>query len=198
MRPFFKPDWSPDHLETFNYVGYPACFRSTVAKECLQTGNYYDFILRFTERSQRISHVRKVLCHGLEPTEALEPIRAVASQPDIAALEGRLSRTGRSGIVTPGPLAPGYYEIAIHLRDAPLVSVVIPTAGKIVSMQDHEMDLILNCVTRIREHSTYKNVEVIVVDNGDLAADRVARLKDMDCKLVTYTEAVVNVAKSSI
>lgn len=45
LRPFFKPDWSPDYLETFNYVGYPACFRSTVAKECLQTGNYYDFIL---------------------------------------------------------------------------------------------------------------------------------------------------------
>ena len=119
----------------------------------------------------------------------------IPTQLDIAALKGRLSRTGRSGTVTKGTRASGYYEVTTSLRKNTLVSIVIPTAGKTVSIANRKIDLVLNCVTRIREHSTYKNVEIIVVDNGDLALSKMAELKGLECTLVTYADATINVAK---
>jgi hypothetical protein len=56
-EPFYKPDWSPDYLETFNYVGYPACFRRNVAEGCCLGYGYYGFVLRFTEKTKQISHI---------------------------------------------------------------------------------------------------------------------------------------------
>jgi hypothetical protein len=61
--PFHKPDWSPDYLETFNYIKYPSCFRTTIVRGCFDKAHLYDLALKYTERTAKIRHVAKILGH---------------------------------------------------------------------------------------------------------------------------------------
>ncbi|WP_051334358.1 glycosyltransferase [Bradyrhizobium sp. Ai1a-2] len=192
-RPFYKPGWSPDYLEAMNYIGSAACFRVSTAIEALSaSSSLYDFTLRFVERTGNIRHVRELLLHRAHGP--LSPISAEQSAQDIQALEGRLQRTERHGVVSQNVADHGCYDVQVSLKQEPLVSVVIPTAGKVVAHNGRELDLIVNCIEQIQTHSTYKNLEFIIIDNGDF--DR-ARLAHLDCvkKFATFTEPEFNVAK---
>jgi GT2 family glycosyltransferase len=187
FAPFYKPDWSPDYLETFNYVGFPACFRRSVIQGSLASGDRFDFVLRVTEHARNVRHVRKVLGHS--PRTNCNPAR------DIAALQGRLARTGRSGAVTSHPKHQGCYQINIDLPREPLVSIIIPTAAKTITVGARKIDLISNIVRQIRDVSTYKNVEIIVIDNGNLSRRQIAAIDEAVCKRITYEEEEFNVAR---
>ena len=193
--PFHKPDWSPDYLETFNYIGFPACFRAAIGRGCFDNGHVYDFVLRFTERTTRVLHVPKILGHGVEKLGVEEAALANAVALDIKALFGRLSRTGRRGSVYEHELHKGCYGVRLDLKHSPLVSVVIPTAGRTVRVGERRIDLIENVIGQIRDKSTYKNIEIIVVDNGDLSPTQVRMLAEAECKRITYSDPVFNIAK---
>lgn len=195
VQPFFKPDWSPDYLETFNYIGQPACYRTTVARRCLETTGYYDFVLRFTECSEKIHHLRQILLERPSARKFDREVHDDTTSKEIAALTGRLLRTGRQGVVSSGGGKSRYYEMAIDLKRRPLVSVVIPTAGKVVRYDGRTIDLVVNCVTQISERSTYRNFEIIVVDNGDLSPEKRDLLVQLGCQLVTYHEPTLNIPK---
>lgn len=185
--PFYKPKWSPDYLETFNYIGFTACFRLKEFSDCFDSSSLYDATLKFTERTNNIIHVPKVLGHnntylGHPPTDTL-------------AIEGRLLRTGRLGTVVEHPLYQGCHNIELNLSIQPLVSIIIPTAGKTVRIADREIDLILNIVEHILYKSTYKNIEIIVVDNGDLSNKQMEVLENAGCKRLTFSEPVFNISK---
>ena len=189
LVPFHKPGWSPDYLETFNYIGRAACFRSTIARECSAPINHYDFVLQFCERARVVHHLDFVLL----ASRAVDGVREGLDNK--AALELRLARTGRHGNVVPGDQQFNYFRISLELRESPLVSIVIPTAGKKVNFEGRQLDLIINCIDQIKKISTYSNVEIIVVDNGDLTAAQLTWLKNAGCRLVTFTEPHFNIAK---
>lgn len=187
--PFFKPAWSPDYLETFNYIGRAACFRVTLANRCERPANHYDFVLRFAELARRIHHIEQVLLNCVQRDGKAE------GEANRLALEGRLQRTGRSGQVEIGNPNFEYFRVKVDSRHQPLVSVIIPTAGQVVQHDGRELDLILNCVSQIRGRSSYKNVEIIVVDNDDLSAHQISELDRTGCRRTTFFEAKFNVAK---
>jgi GT2 family glycosyltransferase len=193
--PFHKPGWSPDYLETFNYIGFTACFRTSVARGRFDNTHLYDLALRFTERTTRILHIAKILGHNSKSYWFANTESAKTVAHNIAALSDRLARTGRRGFVSENELHKGCYDIRIELERTPLVSIVIPTAGKTVTVEDRRIDLIVNVIRQIRNISTYKNVEIIVVDNGDLSPAQLSFLSDAQCKLITYTNPVFNIAK---
>lgn len=192
-KPFYKPDWSPDYLESFNYIGYAACFRTSIAASIIRTSScFYDFVLRFVERARHIAHIRKVLLH------VQKDVLQTKSQEDvdleIHALNERLKRTGRTGQIKPIAQGLGCYDIKINLKASPLISVVIPTAGKTVRINNTDIDLLTSCLDLLVERSTYKNLEFIIVDNGDLGEIRTNDLRRRQCKLITYSEAKFNIA----
>jgi glycosyltransferase involved in cell wall biosynthesis/tetratricopeptide (TPR) repeat protein len=191
-EPFHKPDWSPDYLETFNYVGYPACFRRNGRERDLCGDGYFGFVLEFSERAKGISHIRKILCHR---SEASLSKSSTEKAIEIRALGARLRRTGRVGEVRPMANYPGGFELRLKLRDTPLVSIVIPTAGKSITYAGRNLDLLLNCVTSIHQMSTYRNFEIILVDNGDLSELQRKGVSGFGCKTVTYRERKFNVSK---
>jgi GT2 family glycosyltransferase len=193
-NPFYKPDWSPDYLETFNYIGFAACFRMAVVCDCFYNAHLYDLTLRVTERTTKIWHVAKILGHGVEGQTDNETL-GVANSQNILALQGRLDRTGRHGTVLEHELHRGCYDIEVNLKYEPLVSIIIPTAGKTVTVEGREIDLIVNVVDQILNRSTYKNIEIIVVDNGDLVENQMRKLSDYKCQRITYTEPVFNISK---
>lgn len=186
LNPFFKPDWSPDYVESFNYIGRAACFRLPLAVDIFKrsAGNY-DFVLRFTETAKQIEHLRRVLLHTRQSD--------VDEKKDVAAIQGRLSRTGRQGVVSAIGDGIGAYKSELTWAQKPLISIIIPTAGNVVSVEDRSIDLIVNCVERIAQ-SDYKNIEFIIVDNGDLSSDQIRALAQFNCKMVTFAEPKFNVA----
>jgi len=190
--PFFKPDWSPDYLETFNYVGFIACYRSDLAFECLSDLGPYDFVLQLSERAETVMHCEKILGHQMLSAQGDV---SVTERTDILGLENHLERTGRNGIVTCNPIHRGCYEIKLERVKEPLVSIVIPTAGKTVQVGERKIDLIKNVVSQIREISSFKNLEIIVVDNDDLRADQIAHLDENKCERITYTQQKFNIAE---
>jgi hypothetical protein len=193
--PFHKPSWSPDYLETFNYIGFPACLRTAIARGCFANAHVYDMVLQFTERTTRVLHIPKILGHGVEKLEAAEAALVHGNALDIKALSGRLHRTGRRGVVYEHERHKGCYCIQLDLKRSPLVSVVIPTAARTVRVRERRIDLIENVIGQIRDRSTYRNVEIIVVDNGDLSPTQLRVLADADCRRTTYAEPTFNISK---
>ena len=193
-NPFYKPDWSPDYLETFNYIGFTACFRISLARGCFDSVNLYELVLKFTERTTKIRHVAKILGHQAERKIDEEGFESAAAR-DIEAIQGRLDRTNRQGTVREHKLHRGCYDIQISLKREPLVSVIIPTAGKLVTVGSRQIDLVTNITNQIINQSTYKNIEIIVVDNGDLSENQQQKLSALGCRLITYTKPKFNISQ---
>jgi len=193
-KPFYKPDWSPDYLETFNYFGFPMTFRIDLLPHSFCSITAYDLVLRLTEKEKNIVHIKKILGHS-NHRKLSEEVRKNKVVQDLDAINLRLGRTGRKGIVTENQEHKGCYEIKLNMNQDKLVSVVIPTAGKKVSLNNKSIDLVLNVVEQIKTKSTYKNIEIIIVDNNDLSAEQLIFLTGYGCKMISYLEPILNIAK---
>ncbi|WP_375460202.1 glycosyltransferase [uncultured Enterovirga sp.] len=187
--PYFKPDWSPDTLEGFNYLGAPACYRTELVR-LLQAANPYDLALRATELTTKVVHVEIVLCRrSVAATVALDPAA------DSAALEGRLLRTQRTGTVEQSFPGLACYESRVVPNGTPLVSIVIPTAAREITVGNRRIDLIVNCLRAIKGSSSYDNIEFVIIINSDIPSLTLATLKHLGCTIVRYEHPVFNVAR---
>lgn len=170
--PHFKPDFAPDTLRSYNYI----CHFTVFSRELLEKagGGFrkafdgsqdYDLILRLTEQAKHIVHVPKVLYYWRSHAESTasgidaKPYVTAAAR---AALTEHLERTGLKGTVTDA-LIPSTYRIRYEIEGEPLVSIIIPN-------MDHAEDL-RKCLTSIREKTTWRRWEVIVVENNSVEAE---------------------------
>jgi hypothetical protein len=191
--PFHKPAWSPDYLESFDYIGHSGVFSMARARQLsLPFTSVYDFTLRFTEslRDDRVVHLDNPL---FERAASFE--RKVASDDDVAAIRGRLERTGRSGVIVPAPSGINCYHTRVRWERTPEISIVIPTAGYTKLIDGRDTDLIVNITQQIVERSTFRAAEIVVVDNGDLSERQQNHLAKLGCRRVTFEEQVFNIAK---
>ena len=193
-NPFFKPDWSPDYLEVFNYIEFPCCYRSQLVVSGYQNYCEYDLALRSTEVSDQIVHIPKVLGHRWKAS-TLTKQNKTTRDTGRQYLQHRLSRTGRSGDITEHPKHPGCYVITPRLTRNPLVSIVIPTAGNTRHVKGKTVDLVSNLVTQIFERSTYPNKEVLIVDSGTLSKNQTHVLHHHHCKITSDSADHVNIAR---
>ena len=202
FEPFFKPDWSPEYAEAFMYTGRLACYRTDLAR---RAGGFrpeyasaweYDFMLRFIEKTQKIGHVADILYHRSASAPGAADCSEEARQngDDLAAkaLRDRLKRLKRSGAVLSAGY-PGCFETRYDVTGHPLVSIVIPSAGKSAKLPTGETDMLSNCVNSISTKTTYSNYEIVVVDNNDLAEHTLRAIERNDCRFVHY-EGPVNIA----
>ncbi len=191
---FHKPAWSPDYFESHDYIGSAACVELSRSIGFLTASHgRYDFYLRFTEKYQEIAHVKKVLLRvSADKVSDLSPEDEAIN---VRAIEGRLARTGRAGIVTANIPRAASYDVKITLRHEPLVSVIIPTAGRVISYEGRQIDLIVECLESITEKSSYKNLEFVIIDNGDFNRNRLSHININSIKLITYSSSEVNIAE---
>jgi O-antigen biosynthesis protein len=201
--PFFKPDWCPDYLESCMYTAHLALYRRSIVQriggfrtEC-NGAQDYDFVLRFTEQTERIGHVAKVLYHWRAvpgSTAASMEQKSYVVEAGKRALQGRLARTGRVGEVELGRFAASF-SVRTKLAREPMVSIVMPTAGGARTVRGREINLVMHCIAGIRSLATYRNYEIILVDNGDLAPEVKRALEREQCRFITYNEPRFNIAE---
>ena len=166
-QPHFKPDWSPDTMMGTMYTCHAACVRLNVAQKLgglrseFNGCQDWDFILRLSELTQKISHIPKVLYHWrIIPASVASDITAkpyvlAASK---AVREDALKRRGIEGTVEELPGYFGYFRVNYKLRHNTLISIIIPTRD------NHEV--LARCINSIKEKTAWNNYEVVVVDNG--------------------------------
>ena len=85
-------------------------------------------------------------------------------------MQAHCDRIGLPAEVEMDPSDPGVLHLRPRLREQPLVSIVIPTAGQVRDVRFKPVVLVENCVRGIVENSTYENYEIVVVADHDAGA----------------------------
>ncbi len=159
--PRLKPDWSPDLLLSWSYLGRPTAMRRGVVEKVggirrVEGGGWeHDLLLRVTERTDRIAHVAEVICH--RQGALANPPGATGS----GAVADAMERRGEVGEVDPGPL-PGTWSIRRRPQGRPKVSVIVPFRDG--------AGFLRACVDSVSETATADGVdlELVLVDNGSV------------------------------
>lgn len=164
--PHFKSDFAPDSLLSSNYICHFTVLRKSIVDELgglrseYNGSQDYDLFLRFTEKTDKIYHIPKILYHwrmieGSTSSDASSKNYAyIAGQ---RALEDTMKRRGiKAKINLIG--TPQMYEVEYLIDKEPLISIIIPTKDK--------SDILKRCLDSIYKKTTYKNYEVIVIDNN--------------------------------
>ena len=165
--PHFKPDFNPDLLTSVNYI----CHLFVVNRNLVEAiGGFrqefdgaqdYDFIFRCTEQARKVHHIPKVLYHWrchMNSTASNPESKMYAFEAGARAIKAHYDRMGIAVDSVEKGVDYGIYHTRFHLDEEPLVSVIIPN-------KDHRADLDL-CLTSLLDKGTYRNLEVIVVENN--------------------------------
>lgn len=170
IAPEFKPDWSPELLRSSNYpdsalairgdlatqiTSSPAALLPAALAQCLARKSLHDYLLRATERlsATEIQHIPAVLLHLPVPADERS---SVDSERLLKPVADHLSRLGINAQVSLS--AHGYCRVRYLLPTlAPKVSLIIPTRDGVHHLRA--------CVESVLFKSTYRNFELLVVDN---------------------------------
>ncbi len=129
VESFLKPDFSPEYLLGVMYVGHALCVRTTVARSAGGFDSTYDgvqdfeFLLRVTERTQRIGHVSRLLYHWRQSpgSSALHGnVKGNIEEKQAVAVQAHLARRGRTERVA----VCGHHRVQLHATDAPVLEIV--------------------------------------------------------------------------
>ncbi len=184
IQPILKPDWSPDYFYSYPYVGNLSVFRTTLVREIggfhkeHGLAQVYDLVLRLIEHTTKIHHILHCLYRRAQSPatiDSMSPQTPVLSQQQ-QALAAMLTRTAYPGVVETAE-TPGVWRVRRHLLTHPLVSIVIPSAGKIVETETGPRCLLEACIDSIEQKSQYRHFEIVMVDGYDIPEDVLSRLK---------------------
>lgn len=166
---YFKPDFAPDTLRCQNYICHFSIFKKELMdklggfKSDYDGAQDYDIFLRMSEiaKVENIKHIPKLLYHWRVHNESTAKLNSHAKnyafEAGKKAIEDHLKRIGLEGTVSEGCIE-GIYRIDYKVIGEPKVSIVIPNKdGK---------DILTVCINSILEKTTYKNYEIIVVENN--------------------------------
>ena len=188
----FKPDYSPDNLRANNYICHFSMFDADLLKK---TGLFrpeydgsqdHDMILRLTEEAKHVCHIPKILYYWRShPNSVAADIGAKTYAIDAAKRAVHDHMRDYYGIeveVESTRAFPTLFQIKYPINGEPLISIVIPN-------KDHVEDL-RRCITSIEKKSTWKNYEIVVVENNSVEQSIRDYYKELESdpkvKIVTY------------
>lgn len=155
VRPFFKPGWSPQTLLSFNFIGSTIAVPASTVSQSFGTlaefvaSSPYDRALRMTELAVHPVRVPRLLAEHL-------PSSAESRSSEQAALASAMERRGERAKVEPGRV-PGTFRVRRKVQHTGRVSIIIPTIAT--------GGLVKRCIESIRKLSTYRNFEIVLLDN---------------------------------
>lgn len=169
FEPYFKPDFSPETLQCNNYITHFVVVKKDLLKK---VGNLnskfngaqdFDFVLRATEKANKVCHISKVLYHWRvhkSSTANVADAKPYAYEAGIKVIEEHLKRTNKKGIVEFGQDVPGIYKIKFDIKGSPKVSILIPNKDNV--------NLLKNCIESILNFTTYTNYEINIIENNSI------------------------------
>ena len=199
IGPHFKQDFAPDTLMSYNYICHFSIFKKRLLdriggfRKEFDGSQDYDLIFRATENANRIIHIPKILYHwrmNVDSVALSSSAKPYAYEAAKRAISAHLERIGAKAKVEDAPIL-GIYKITYEVIGNPKVSIVIPN-------KDHKKDL-KRCIDSILEKSTYKNYEIIIVENNSETKEIFEYYKELEkiknIKIVKYKEKGFNYSK---
>jgi GT2 family glycosyltransferase len=173
-NPWFKPGWDPDLLLAQDYINPLAVYRRSLLEAAgylrpgFEGAEFHDLALRTTGATtpDRILHVPAILYHKREERNPIDVGVAVpeptAVDASVRAVREQLELRGnRDALVESESQVQGAIRIAWPVpTPEPLVSVIVPTRDR--------ADLLTRCVDGVLHRTEYRNIELLIVDNGSI------------------------------
>ena len=170
-EPNFKPDWSPDTLMSQNYICHFTMLRKKIVDEIggfrvgYEGAQDYDLFLRFTEKTNRIYHIPKILYHWrmLEGSTATNKgNKNYAQEMGKKVLEDTLKRRDIKGTVK-NDKSMMHYIVEYDYKEEPKISIIIPTRDFSTTLE--------TCLESLYEKTKYKNFEVLILNNNSVETE---------------------------
>ena len=177
--PYFKPDWSPDFFCSSMYTCHLGVYRTSLIKQIggfreeLDGAQDWDLVLRLTEQTDKIYHIPKVLYHWrqTETSTALSlDTKDYAKTAQIKAVSEHFKRLNIAAEITEG-LAGNLLRVKRTLSAQPKVSIIIPTRDK--------SELLKTCIDSIQNNSSYRNYEILIVNNNSAEPETLKYFKKL-------------------
>ena len=189
FQPHLKPDFNLDLLRSNNYI----CHFFVASRDLIKrVGGFrpefngaqdYDLILRCTEQAKQIVHIPKILYHWRvhKASTADNPAsKMYAFDAGKRAIEEHLVRCRTKGTVQHTKDL-GFYRVKYEVCGEPLVSIIIPNKDQAEALK--------KCLDSIREKTSYRNYEIIIVENNSEEPETFAFYKKIageKIKIVTW------------
>lgn len=188
MNPWFKPDYSPDTLESFFYFGNVFAIRTKTFRDIVwlnsndYLANIYDFVLQAVtnKRRDQIYHAKRIFYHAdnlksLCIEEQYDIVREKIQKEQLNLYKTKFMKSGSDSDKSMSTL--------------PWVSIIIPS-------RDHA-DILKNVLTSIVKWSTDISYEIVVVDNGSTqeSKERIEELRQEYGFHYLYQEMPFNFSK---
>ncbi len=168
--PHFKTSWNPELILSHNYVCHFLVVRSSLfarmqgMRSACDGAQDWDFVLRASETTppQRIRHIPRILYHWRvhSASTAVEVgVKPYISTAQIRAVSDHLARTGNVGATV--EQRPGMHALRVRYpipTPPPLISLIVPTRNQV--------NLTRECVDGLLNRTNYRNIEILIVDNG--------------------------------
>lgn len=195
FTPHFKPDFNQDLLLSHNYISHLSVYESGLIKHLggfrkgFEGSQDYDLLLRALPylNNDNVIHIPKILYHWRvvegSTAKSLNEKDYCISATEKALVE-YLQSENIIGTVQSGAI-PNTFKINYDILFEPLVSLIIPTKNKYLLLKD--------AITSILEKTTYKNFEIIIVDNLSTEIETLNYLRDIErderVRVIKYEKA---------
>lgn len=166
IEPFFKPDWSPDFMNSCNMITHFATMKANIIRGVngFTVGTHgaqdWDLFLKITAKTNNIYHIPKILYHWRK-SETSTAMNA-DSKPYAYINQKKVLRSSvrqrKENAYIDSHVALGFWRKKYVIPTNPLVSIIIPTKNN--------FKYIKKCIESIIENTTYPYFEIIIVDTG--------------------------------
>lgn len=161
--PFFKPEWSPELLCSFMYMGHLTAYRRSLVDEIggfrkeFDLSQDYDFALRATERARHVHHIPHVLYHWREHAASGSlGGKPEARKSNLAALGDAMRRRNLPAEIIEYPTA---NRARLKVSPWPRVSVIVPTDSSARAQL---------CLRDLPRKTRYPDLEIVIVTKSKL------------------------------
>ena len=181
FEPYFKPDFSPETFNSIMYIGHLSLYKREILDEIGGFDNDYigcqdyEMTRRYISKIKfsEIKHIQKILYHWriAEGSIAENPDnKSYAFENAKKAITRDLKLSNFDFNIENGPF-PGTFSVEYLPISNDLVTIIICIKDKV--------DYLIDLMSSINETTTYKNYEIIIVDNNSVEFETLRYLDEI-------------------
>jgi len=199
--PQFKPGWSPELLLSYCYVGHFKVVRKKIFEELegfnkkFDGSQDYDFILRLSEKTDKIIHIPEILYHwrslpgSIAQSTKEKPLSIERGR--LAVKEALLRRKIKGDVIQPKFAISsnlGIFDIKYNSLDYnEKVTIIIPTKDN--------FQILKKCISSIKEKTNYLNYDILVINNNSVEKETYEYLEKEKIKFINLETKEFNFSK---
>lgn len=180
----YRPDFSLDYMLSHCYIVHFVAIKSGIIRKIkgfrkeFSISQDYDMFLRVLSETRKIYHIPKILYKWRQhESSAGHELNPKVGELSKKAIHDFLDREGIEGDVIDGRSF-NFFRVKRKIIGYPKVTIIIPTKDQI--------DLLRRCIESIESKTSYRNYEIIIVDNKSQKSETLEYLKNLQTKYDNY------------